>query len=71
MPGELPFFIIGTVAGLSVQYRTAYVRVPNGNVYDIHPHTIGIDFSKLEKGVQVRLEVTTRLSRVLSASVIE
>jgi len=71
MPGELPFFIEGQVVEVSTGYNIAYVKVPNGNVYNLHPTTPGIDFSKLKKSQIVELEVTTMLTRVLSARIIE
>jgi hypothetical protein len=71
MSGELPFFIEGQVVEISTAYKVAYVKVPNGNVYHLHPDTVGIDFKKLAKGQIIRLEVTTKLVRVLSASIVE
>lgn len=71
MSGERPFFIEGQLVEISAGYNIAYVKVPNGNVYHLHPHTPGIDFSKLQKSQIIRLEVTTMLTRVLSASIIE
>lgn len=71
MPGELPFFIEGQVVEVSMPFNIAYVKVPNGNVYHLHPGTPGIHFNKLQKSQIVRLEVTTMLTRVLSATIIE
>lgn len=71
MPGELPFFIEGQVTEVSVPFRIAYVKVPNGNVYHLHPGTPGIDFYSLKKTQIVRLEVTSMLTRVLSATILD
>jgi hypothetical protein len=71
MPGERPFFIEGQVVEVSIGYNIAYVKVPNGNVYFLKPDTPGIDFDKLKKTQVVRLEVTTMLSRVLSAEILD
>jgi hypothetical protein len=71
MPGERPFFIEGQLVEVSTGYNIAYVKVPNGNVYNLHPDTPGIDFSKLKKSQIIELEVTTMLTRVLSARIIE
>lgn len=71
MPGEIPFFIEGQVVDFSTQYNIAYVKVQNGNVYHLRPDTPGINFSNLRKAQKVRLEVTTMLTRVLSASILE
>jgi hypothetical protein len=71
MSGELPFFIEGQVVDFSIPYHIAYVKVVNGNIYHLRPDTPGIDFSKLRKNQIVRLEVTTMLTRVLSATIIE
>jgi hypothetical protein len=71
MAGEFPFFIEGQITEVSFVYRIAYVRVPNGNVYHLHPDTKGIDFGRLKKSQIIRLEITNMLTRVLSASIIE
>jgi len=71
MPGEIPFFIEGKVAEVSAGYKTALVRVPNGNVYYLDGTTPGIDFNDLTVGKRVVCEVTTKLTRVLSAKVID
>lgn len=71
MPGEYPFFVDGKVVEISTAYNIAYVKVINGNVYHLYPATPGIDFKTLKKDQKVRLEVTTMLTRVLSASVIQ
>ena len=68
--GEMPFFVEGQIVDFSIQYGVAYVKVQNGNVYNIHPNTPGINFEKLRKGQIVRLEVTTRLTHVLSACIV-
>lgn len=70
MPGELPFFVIGKIIEVSPVYEIAYAKVSNGNVYHLFPSTKGIDFYKLQKGQEIKLEVTSRLTQVLSASVI-
>lgn len=69
MPGELPFWIDGEVR-LIISY-SAYVRVPNGNVYLIKDDTPGIDFSRIRMGTKISCEVTTMLTRVLSAKIID
>jgi hypothetical protein len=70
MAGELPFFVTGKIVEVSLAYEIAYAKVPNGNVYHLFPSTRGIDFYTLQKDQQIRLEVTTILTRVLSASII-
>lgn len=70
MPGERPFYIIGKVAEISVIHYLAYVKVDNGNVYQLHPNTVGIDFDKLDIGQLIELEVTSILTRVLSARIL-
>jgi hypothetical protein len=70
MSGEIPFFIEGKIAEISAVYFLAYVKVDNGNVYHIHPSTPGIEFQKLERGQIVELEVTSMLTRVLSARIL-
>jgi hypothetical protein len=71
MPGMIPFFIEGKVASIIQSEKTAYVKVPNGNVYYLHPFTPGIDFEKLKVGTKVSCEVTEKLARVFSAKIIE
>lgn len=71
MSGERPFFIEGQVVDIPAGYDVAYVKVPNGNIYHLRPDTPGIDFSKLQISQIIRLEVTTKLTRVLSASIID
>lgn len=71
MPGELPFFIEGQLVDLSIPYGIAFVKVHNGNIYHLKPDTPGINFKDLKKTQIIRLEVTTMLTRVLSASIIE
>ena len=69
MPGELPFFVTGKIANIYAD--TAYVKVPTGNVYHIHPNTQGIEFGRLKKDLIIQCEVTTMLTRVLSARIVE
>ena len=71
MPGEKPFFIEGVVVDIMSTYEIAFVKVINGNVYNLKPSTPGIDFYTLKAGQVVELEVTTRLLRVLSARIID
>jgi hypothetical protein len=71
MPGEIPFFIEGKVAEISPGYNTALVRVPNGNVYQLDQTTPGINFNDLTVGKRVVCEVTTKLTRVFSARIID
>jgi uncharacterized linocin/CFP29 family protein len=71
MPKEFPFFIEGQIVDVSIPYQLVLVRVSNGNIYHIHPNTPGVEFNKLRKGQIIRLEVTTMLTRVLSAEIIE
>lgn len=71
MPGEKPFYIVGEVKQISNVENIAYVRVPNGNVYYVYGYTPGIDFARLKIGTMVNMEVTTMLTRVLSASIIQ
>lgn len=70
MAGEIPYWIEGEVKILMAYSGEAYVRVPNGNVYILNPSTPGIDFEKLQVGTKVSCEVTSRLTRVLSARII-
>lgn len=71
MPGERPFFIEGEITEVLIPYEIAYVKVDNGNVYHLKPSTPGINFYELKAGMNVRLEVTSLLTRVLSAKIIE
>lgn len=71
MPGEIPFFIEGQLVDILISNMIALVKVPNGNIYHLHPETPGIDFSKLKKTQIISLEVTTKLTRVLSASILD
>lgn len=70
MPGELPFLIKGKVVFISQFEKLAYVKVSNRNIYYLFSYTPGIDFDKLEIGMIIELEITTMLSRVLSAKII-
>lgn len=70
MSREFPFFIKGTVVEILPQEITI-VKVPNGNLYHLKPSTPGIEYSRLQKGDIVECEVTSMLTRVLSAKVIE
>ena len=70
MTGEIPFFIDGKVTKITIGCQIILVKVKNGNVYSIHPDTPGIDFQNLREGQTVRLEVTTRLTHVLSAYIV-
>lgn len=69
MPKELPFYVVGKIADILV--NTAYVKISTGNVYHLTPNTPGIEFDKLRKGMMAECEVTTLLTRVLSARIIE
>lgn len=69
MPGELPHFVEGKVVEISTIYNIAYVKVVNGNVYNLTPNTPGIDFGKLRIGTNVECEITSMLIRVLSATI--
>jgi len=71
MSGEKPFFIEGIVVDVPPGYELAYVKVVNGNVYNLRPSTPGIDFYKLKKGQIVEIEITNKLVRVLSARIID
>lgn len=71
MPGEKPFFIEGTVAEVLKTHSVKYVKVPNGNIYALRPDTPGIIFDEIIVGQRIRLEVTTMLTRVLSAKVLD
>jgi len=71
MPGEKPFFIEGVVVDIMSTYEIAFVKVINGNVYNLKPSTPGVDFYTLKIGQIVELEVTTKLVRVLSARIID
>jgi hypothetical protein len=70
MPGEYPFFIEGKVVEIMVQEITI-VKVPNGNLYHLRPSTPGIDYYSLRKDDTVIMEVTSLLTRVLSAKVVD
>ena len=70
MSGELPFFIEGKVVEILPGFPIATVKVVNGNIYTIHNDTPGIRFEDVKLDQRIRLEVTTRLNRVLSASII-
>jgi len=71
MPGEIPFFIRGKVTEIRPGNKTAIVKVPNGNTYHVTPDTPGIRFEKLSKDLIVECEVTTMLTRVLSARIVK
>lgn len=70
MPGEIPFWVDGEIKLYYPHLGEAYVRVPNGNVYLLKPNTPGITFDDLEVGMNVSCEVTYKLTRVLSAKII-
>jgi hypothetical protein len=70
MPGEIPFWIVGEIKLYYPHAGEAYVRVPNGNVYLLKPSTPGIKFEELKIGMVVSCEVTSKLTRVLSAKII-
>ena len=70
MPGEMPYFIEGKVAEVLPAYQVAYVKVDNGNVYHLTPKTPGINFQELKVGMIVECEITSMLTRVLSARIL-
>lgn len=70
MPGEIPYFIKGKVAEILPQ-DIIIVKVPNGNLYHLTTNTPGIEFSRLCKGDIVECEVTSMLTRVLSARTVK
>lgn len=70
MSGEMPYFIIGKIVEVMPQYNVAYVKVDNGNVYNLTPKTPGINFRDLKKGMTVECEITSMLIRVLSARIL-
>lgn len=71
MPGEIPFWVEGELKLYYPLSNEAYVRVPNGNVYVLKPSTPGIEFNKLKVGMIIQCEVTTKLTRVLSARIVK
>ncbi len=71
MPGLIPFYIIGTVARVPPGAGIAYAKVSNGNVYYLYPNTPGLDFSKLQIGQMIELEVTNEVIRVYSARILD
>jgi hypothetical protein len=71
MPGELPFWIDGEVRMIISHIGEAYIRVPNGNVYLVKIDTPGLEFNKIKIGTKISCEVTSLLTRVLSAKIIE
>lgn len=66
MPGEIPYFISGSVAEILPQ-EIIIVKVPNGNLYHLTPSTPGIEYYRLLVGDIVECEITSVLTRVLSA----
>jgi hypothetical protein len=68
--GQMPFFVEGQIIDFSVSYSVAYVKVSNGNIYHVHPDTPGISFERLKRGQRLSLEITTKLTHVLSASTV-
>lgn len=70
MAGEIPYFIRGKVVEILPQEVTI-VKVPNGNLYHLKPSTPGIEYHRLLKDDIVECEVTSVLTRVLSARVVE
>jgi hypothetical protein len=71
MPGEFPFFIRGKITEIMPGNKTAIVKVSNGNTYHVTPNTPGIEFDRLVKDLIVECEVTTMLTRVLSARIVK
>lgn len=71
MSGERPFLIEGVVIDISPSREVAYAKVVNGNVYHLFTTTPKLNFDNLKKGQRVLLEVTTKLTQVLSARIIE
>lgn len=69
MPGELPFFVKGYVAVLL--HSMALVKTKTGYIYELFPDTEGLEFNKIVLDDIVECEVTSRLTRVLSASIIQ
>jgi len=70
MPREIPYFVTGNVVEILSQ-EVAIVKVTNGNLYHLKPNTPGIDYYRLLIGDVVQCEVTSVLTRVLSARVIK
>jgi hypothetical protein len=70
MPGEKPYFIVGKVVEIIDAHEIACVKVPNGNIYHLRPSTPGIDFYHIAVDMVIRCEITSALTRVLSASII-
>ena len=70
MAGEIPFYVEGKVVEIMNGSEIAIVRVSNGNLYHLKPGTPGIDFYKLELDQIARCEVTSMLTRVLSARIV-
>ncbi len=70
MPGEIPYFIQGKIVDKAIAHRIAYVKVDNGNVYNLIPTTPGIVFEELKIGMIVECEITSKLIRVLSARIL-
>lgn len=71
MAGERPYFIEGKVIEVSIAYQLAFIKVANGNVYHILPNTLGIEFNELVKDQIVQMEITSMLTRVLSAKILK
>lgn len=70
MPREIPYFVRGTIVEILPQEVTV-VKVANGNLYHLKPNTPGIEYSRLLVGDVVQCEITSELTRVLSARKIE
>ena len=70
MPGVKPFFIDGEVVEFLDSGRLALAKVNNGNVYHLTQYTECLDYKKLKIGTKVRLEITTQLVKVYSATII-
>lgn len=67
---ETPYFIRGSVVEILLK-EIVIIKVSNGNLYHITPNTPGIDFYRLLVGDIVECEVTSVLTRVLSARIIK
>jgi hypothetical protein len=70
MPREIPYFISGNVVEILPQ-EIIIIKVSNGNLYHITPSTPGIEYYRLLVGDIVECEITSVLTRVLSARFIK
>lgn len=71
MPIEKPYWVLGEIRDIILETNVCLVKVKNGNIYRLTSTTPGIDVSALKIGDKIQCEVTSELTRVLSAKIIK